>query len=523
MSATRAEEVWLGEVRALIMRGQLPAAQAMLDQALAEYPSSTELRRAQAGAFQQAGRWGAAESVLRALLEHNAGDVPAAFTLARILGDQGRMVAAAAVIRECFAIDANLRDAGLAITAIELLDDCDRKRDAANIAEAGMAMNPDDARLHAYTAMLQIQLGEFEQARRNYLFALERDGRAWEWHVPIGLSSAQRYRDDTHADFPLFQEGLRHEGLTGMARAELHFALGKAYDDIGGYADAARHFREGNAIAHRSTHWSRKTWRRTVEARLASAPFACSAEPTEAFTPIFIVGMPRSGTTLLAELLSRRPNVRNRGELPWLARLAGQAALVGNPNRGELQNAARHYAVQARRDDAGGARWFIDKQPLNFRYMDLALALFPDARIVHCQRNPRDTGLSLWMQCFLEDVQGYAYDFGDIALVMRDCERLMTRWRALYGNSIRTIRYEDLVTSPQDAVAALAEWIGLPDDVVSRSATAATPFENAISTASLWQARQPVNTRSVLRWKNYAPFVPELLNLQNGSQSTPVS
>lgn len=499
------------------MRGQLPAAQTVLDQALAEYPSSTELRRAQAGAFQQAGREDAAESMLRTLLEQDAGDASAAFTLARILKDQGRTAAAAAVMGKCFAIDANLRDAELAIAAIELLDDCDRKRDAANIAEAAMALSPKDARLHAYAAMLQVQLGEFEQARRNYHFALERDGRAWEWHIPIGLSSAQRYSDgNRHADFALFREGLRREGLSDNARAELHFALGKAHDDIGDYAEAAQNFRTGNAIRKLNPVWSRKAWRRAVEARLASRSLTRPLEPLPNFTPLFIVGMPRSGTTLLAEQLSHYPRVRNRGELPWIAKLSQQPEFATEPDRAALARAARLYVAQARQDDAGNAHWFLDKQPLNFRYIDLMLAMFPNAKIVHCVRDSRDTALSLWMQCFLEDVQGYSYDFDDIALVMRDCERLMARWRTRYPGLIRAIRYEDMVTSPQEAIGALAEWIGLPDDLASQSATVATPSGNAISTASLWQARQPVNTRSMLRWKNYAPFVPELLNLPNG-------
>lgn len=511
MSATRTEQVWLDEIRALIMRGQLPPAQALLAKALAEYPSSRELRRAQAGALQQAGRGGDAESVLRTLLETDAGDASAAFALARSLRDQGCTSAAAAVMSKCFAREANLRDAELVIAAIELLDDCDRKRDAADIAEAAIALNPDEARLHAYAGMLQVQLGEFEQARRHYLAALHRDGRAWEWHVPIGLSSAQRYRDDTHADFALFHQGLHREGLSDKARAELHFALGKAHDDIDDYDKATRHFQEGNAIAHQLTKWSRKAWRRTVEARLASAPPTGSAEPTEDFIPVFIVGVPRSGTTLLAELLSRRPHVCNRGELPWLAKLAGEAALAGDPDRVELQRAASRYVAQARRDDASAARWFIDKQPLNCRYVDLALAMFPNAKIVHCQRSPRANAFSLWMQCFLEDVQGYAYDFSDIALVMRDCERLMAHWYRRFPTSIRDVRYEELVSDPHAVIEGLAGWLGLPQagaETALRSASA-----SAISTASLWQARQPVNTRSVDRWQQYVPYVPELMNL----------
>lgn len=499
---------WLATVQAQMLRGDLAAAQASLTQALAEYPASIDLRRARSGVFQQVGRSADAEALLRELLADTPGDAASAFALARILKEQGRTASAAATLRACFADPSNCRDAGLAIKAIELLDDCDRKADAAAIALDAIDASPDDARLHAYAGMLRIQLGEFEQARRHYLYALEHDERAWEWRAPIGLSATQRYRDASHPDFAVFTTGLGQKGLSEKARAELCFALGKMYGDAGDYTQAARHFRAGNAIVHRLTRWSRKAWRRAVEVRLASKPSGRQIEPSAGFTPVFIVGMPRSGTTLLAELLSRCPGVCNRGELPWIAKLAEQPALSGDPSDRALQRAAATYAMHARQDDVPDARWFIDKQPLNFRYIDLMLAMFPQARIIHCRRSARDTALSLWTQYFLEDVQGYSCDFQDIAVVMRDCERLMTHWQERYADSIRTVAYEDLIAQPDATITNLARWIGMP--APAATAPAASQAPSTISTASLWQARQPVNARSVGRWQHYAQQIPEL-------------
>ena len=506
---TRAAHDWLATVQAQLLRGEAEAARATLTHALAEHPTSVELRRAQAGVLAKAGQNTEAESVLRELLGGSPQDVASAFALAQMLREQGRMTAAATVVRACLHAKPNQCDANLAISAIELLDDCDRKVDAAAVAKDAIAENPSDARLHAYAGMLDIQLGQFESARAHYLFALEHDDRAWEWHAPIGLSSAQRYESGNHPDFTLFRNGLQRGDISDLARAELHFALGKAHDDIGEYQQATHHFRAGNATAHRLTKWSRKAWRRGIEARLAARPIAQQFEASGDFTPVFIVGMPRSGTTLLAGLLSRHPKVCNRGELPWIARLAGQPALAGDPGRDNLRRAAATYAMHARQDDAVGARWFIDKQPLNFRYVDLMLAMFPDAKIVCCARGQRDIALSLWMQCFLEDVQGYSYDFGDTALVMHDCARLMACWHQRHADSIRTVWYEDLVAEPQATVANLAQWIGLPS--LAASGPASIMPKSSISTASLWQARQPVNTHSVGRWRHYAQHLPELL------------
>lgn len=509
MGVRRTARDWLTIAQAQLLRGDLAAARPTLAQALAEYPDSVELRRAQAGACQRMGLIADAESLLHELLEADPGDAASAFSLARLLKEHGRMAAAAATIRACFADGRNCRDPGLAISAIELLDDCERKADAAAIALCAITASPDDARLHAYASMLQMQLGEFERARRHYLFTLKHDEHAWEWHMPIGLSSAQRYTSGEHPDFALFRDGLQRENLSEKARAELHFALGKALDDIGDYEEAASHLREGNTIVHRLTKWSRKIWRRTVEARLAAKPIAHRLEQSADFAPLFIVGMPRSGTTLTAELLSRYPKICNRGELPWIAKLAERPALTGNPERAELRRAAAIYTAQSRQDDAGDARWFLDKQPLNFCYIDLMLAMFPGAKIVYCQRGARDTALSLWMQCFLKDVQGYSYDFGDISLVMHDCKRLMAHWYSRHADSIRTLRYEELVSDPDGVTGSLAEWIGLPP----RAGTPSEESTSSISTASLWQARQPVNTRSVGRWQHYAAYVPELLRI----------
>lgn len=509
MAATRAAADWLATAQAQLLRGEVGATQATLAQALAEYPASVDLRRAQAGVFTRLGRDREAESALRALLDDDPHDAASAFALARMLKDQSRTSCAATIVRTCLDAPSHHGDATLAIKAIELLDDCDRKLDAALVANDAIRANPSDARLHAYAGMLDTQLGRFESARGHYLFALQHDRRAWEWHAAIGLSSTERYADAAHPDFALFKEASQRTDLSEKARLELQFALGKACDEIGEYPQAARHFRAGNATAHRLTKWSRKAWRRSIEARLAARPVTHQLETSDSFAPVFIVGMPRSGTTLLAALLSQHPHTRNRGELPWIAQLAVQPALASDPGRENLLRAATAYSQHARQDDAADARWFIDKQPLNFRYVDLMLAMFPAAKIVHCTRSPRDTALSLWMQCFLEEVQGYAYDFDDIALVMCDCERLMARWRERYADSVLTIRYEDLVAAPLTSVADLAQRIGLPPRTVD-APSASDSAASIISTASLWQARQPVNTRSVGRWRHYAPFVTEL-------------
>lgn len=505
---TKTEQAWLQQARTLLLRGDLAGSEAAVALALREHPGSFELRCILAGVYGLSSRAAEAETALRQLLVERSDDAGTAFALARLLIDQGRSAAAGACMRAYF--EHAKPDPELAIRAIEMLSDCSREHDAAVIARLATASAPDDPRLHAYAGTLEAQLGEFERARTHYAYALEHAPAACEWHVPYGMASIQRYSDAQHHDFERFRECLRRNDLSDKARSTMLFALAKAHDDIGDFGQAAMYSRQANALAHAFTQWSRKPWRRAIEARLHAKPRACGLEPQADFTLVLVVGMPRSGTTLVTELLARHPRVCNRGETHWLATLAQQANLIGGADHSALRHAAVNYAQQLRQDDAHGMRWFIDKQPLNFRYVDLALALFPGARIIYCRRDARDNALSLWMQSFLEAVQGYAYDFSDIAMVMHDCERLMSHWQARFADSIRTVSYEHLVAAPQQVIAGLTSWLDLAADV------RATGGGAGIRTASVWQARQPVYASSVGRWEHYACHLPELARFTPG-------
>jgi tetratricopeptide (TPR) repeat protein len=504
--AGRREIDWLESARTLVLRHQTDTAKAVLTAAHAAWPASGDIRLALAGMLQLTGQPAQAESMLRELLVDQPDHVAAAFLLAKMLKDGGRTHATATVIRAVLA--QKKYGAADLIQAVELLDDCNRKQDAAAICEDAISAGLSDPRIHMHSAMLLAQLGAFEVARGRYDHVLANSPDALDWGVPLGLAGLQRYRDESHPDFSFFQKCLQRSDLTEKATLSLRFALGKAYDDIGDYAKASDHLRAANAIAHARTRWSRKHWRRSIEARIARKPFAFRLATPDDWAPLFIVGMPRSGTTLLAELLARHPAVCNRGESAWLPALAQRLSAVDARTLPAFERAAADYRAQLRQDDSD-AYWFVDKQPHNFLHADLILALFPNARILYCRRNARDNALSLWSQLFVAETQDFSYDFADIAAVAQGCSRLMSHWQARYGDSIRAVSYEDLTSSPASCLAAIAAWLNLSEhDWLGSHARSAS-----ISTGSLWQARQPVYHRSVGRWRNYAPYVPELLRL----------
>jgi len=220
---------------------------------------------------------------------------------------------------------------------------------------------------------------------------------------------------------------------------------------------------------------------------------------------VFVLGLPRSGTTLTATRVAAHPRARDRGELRTLRFIANQ--LIAGNHLGDttaIEEGAALYHAHARQDDAP-ATWYIDQDPLNFRYLHVIAAMFPHARVVLCQRDRRDTALSLWSQDFAHADCGFAYAFADIADYMAGFDELIAHWQRTLPLPIHISNYEDFVADPAHALAQLRAFIGMPD---GETGTQGAPAP--INSSSIWQARQPVYTRSVGRWRAYAPFVPEL-------------
>jgi tetratricopeptide (TPR) repeat protein len=465
---------------------------------------SIELDYRRGNALRMSGAFAQAETALREVLRRAPGHRDAAYSLAHMLREDGRLNAAANVIAALWKNASHSAEEALA--ALAFLSECGAQSLAQTIAQDARARWPDDARLAAQAGEISLALGAFEEAAMALREALDRDpAQSASW---LRLAYCRRFANRDETDVRRFARGWADTQLDAAAHVCAGFALGKALDDLGDYARAADVLRGANALAHAASPWRSHIWRTFVETRLhAVAPASLRADP--AFVPVFIVGLPRTGTTLVATALGRHPDVRDRGELNWIGALHAHLQAQGQLHDARaLATVAQLVRAQMRRDDAP-AQFYIDKNPLNFRHLDFIASLFPNARIIHCRRASRDTALSLWMQHFAHEDLGFSYDFSTIAEVEEGYRQLMAHWHRSLGIRLLDLDYETFVAQPEQQLQRLAVFLGIADSARASSHAHA----DAVTTASVWQVRQPIYTHAVERWRRYAPYLPELAAL----------
>jgi len=227
--------------------------------------------------------------------------------------------------------------------------------------------------------------------------------------------------------------------------------------------------------------------------------------------------MARSGTTLVESLLCRHPQVSGIGEVPYIHNLAqGLGQRMGSEMpypqflselTSQLCQPSGEQYVQLTRQFGVDTAYIVDKTPGNFMFIGLILALLPKARIIHCERNPVDTCLSIFQQFFTASMH-YSYEQKDVGEYFVQYRRLMDHWKNLFPDKILNVAYEDVVADSEQAQRRMIEFCDLPwDDRCLQQ-----PGKDAkIRTASAWQARQPVYRSSVQRWRHYEKHLAPLL------------
>lgn len=363
-------------------------------------------------------------------------------------------------------------------------------------------------------------IGDRAAAREAYLEAL---AVRPDWALPVaGLLQLQQ----ATVEQPLESQAMRlldRSDVPDHEAALLNYALGKVYDARGQYTEAMDRWHEANRLRRLIAGEPNPTSlmqrvdslvRHTVN-HLAGLPVlhADADEPQL----VFIVGMPRSGTTLTERILGSHPLAHGGGELAELPLLAQslrpelqgyQPAVWDRPTtRDSLQGARNAYVRAIRRGADRDKRVLIDKAPLNFFNLWLLPMLFPSAKVIWCRRHPLDVGVSIYSENFALD-ERLCTSLEGIGHYINAQERLMTHWSKTLDLDVHEVHYEDLVNDPEPRAEAILHFVGLEWD------PRCLDFhkrDDGVQTPSRWQVRQPIHTRSIGRWRHYADHLAPLM------------
>ncbi|NUQ18238.1 MAG: tetratricopeptide repeat protein [Sphingomonas sp.] len=292
-------------------------------------------------------------------------------------------------------------------------------------------------------------------------------------------------------------------GVTAAEQADLSFALAGLLDAAGQFDEAFEAASAANEASRAATgaRYDRAAVERLIDQLIASPPARQASAAAQ--SPVFILGMYRSGSTLVEQILAGHSRIQPAGELDLVAELAsrisGYPQSVGSAEEATIAEWRKFY-VNGLPPASGEEVLVTDKRPDNFLHIGLIKTLFPDAKIVHTRRNRLDNLVSLHFLHLSADM-AYALDLRDAAHWYAQHERLMAHWKSVYPDDIFEVDYDELVRSPAPVIGCLLAFLGLEweDSVLDFGRTS-----RPVKTASVWQVRQPLHGRSSGRWRNYS-------------------
>ena len=455
-----------------------------------------------AAGLENAGRFADAEVSYRSFIEAAPQHAVARFNFACFLRRRGRLDEA--LEEHQAALDLAIEQPEEVLSNMAVIQ-TELRRDAAAklLLERALAINPTYLPALFNLALYHEEYGDRALALGLFRRILDLDP-AWT-DALVRIAHAERVTDPEGDVVRRLRRAVRRSSLDPLARESLYFALGKALDDCGRYADAFEQYSEGNRISRaRLSRYDPGTVERGVDQVIeAFGPERIAgAKPASDKPLVFITGMYRSGSTLFEQVLAAHPRVTAGGELDWFMRFP----LSLDPN--DWTTIAGGYLDHLRTRFAG-ADIVTNKRPDAFAYLGMLKAVFPNARFVNTVRDPRDIALSIWFQQF-DGRLGYAADLVNIAHHHRQYAKLMAHWRRLFGGNIFDADYDAFVRDPRRETERLLEFVGLGwhEGCLDFQRNA-----NRVRTASVTQVREPLYRNSSGRWRNYerqlAPLVLE--------------
>lgn len=456
---------------ALRESGNMEGAEESCRKAIELNPQFAEAHNSLGNVFKAGEDWAAAEESFREALRCRQGYLDAHLNLAGVMYKGGDMEGAEAEYRKI--IDTH---------------------DGLPEARAGLGV-------------LMLAAGRLDEAVENFSQAVEAKPGLGIAQFNLASAGTDRSEDDVAALRQLSAD----KKLPEADRTYIHFALGEIADRQGDFEAAFADFEAGNRLRKDQLGRSGRTFDADgFDKRVENIISTYNAEilgkerggGDATGQPVFIIGMPRSGTTLVEQIAASHAAVIGKGELDLIRVVCGDDGECAEADDKDLSGRSGEFLVRLR-EGAEDAKRIIDKTPFNYLYLGQIQLMFPAARVVHCRRDPLDAGVSCFRQYFTAP-HAWACDLGDIGRFHRGQERLMEHWQSVLSLPIHAVDYEDLIGNQENASRQLIEFLGLEWD------PACLDFHQSkrtVTTASNWQVRKPLYNSAIGRAKNYDKFL----------------
>jgi Tfp pilus assembly protein PilF len=499
-------------------RNDIPQAEQLLKAHLHEAPTDVPAIRMLAEVAMRIGRDEDAKNLLERALELAPAFMPARYQLAVLLHRQNDPSTALAEVERLLAADP--RNPGYRNLAAVILSRVGEYERSSRMYAELLKEYPTNAKVWlSYGHVLKTE-GRQDESIAAYRCAIAHEPGFSEAYWSLANLKTFRF---TESDFAAMRAGVEDPVVDEVNRVHLHFALGKAHEDAGDYAASFEHYAKGNALHRaRNPHDADLNTKRAerLKAVFTRELFAARAGGgCPAANPIFIVGMPRAGSTLLEQILSSHSAVEGTTELPEIITLArdlraqsesgeigAYADVLAAMGPQALQELGERYLERTRVHRKTGRPHFIDKMPNNFLHVAMIQLALPNAKIIDARRHPMACCFSNFKQHYARG-QRFSYDLTDMGRFYRDYVMLMAHFDAVLPSRIHRVFYEGIIEDTEGEVRRLLDYCGLPFEP-----ECLRYFENVrpVRTASSEQVRQPIYRDALEQWRHYEGWLDPL-------------
>ena len=496
--------------------GRLDQAEKLCRQVLQKNPKHVDALRMLGLIAAAAGDLEDAEHLLRQALEYAPDHTPALFELGRVLKELDHHEQAIEVYRAITKRQPDNPKAHFRLAGV--LGPAALTEQSAAAYQRCLELAPEHAGAWLGLGHMLKTLGQQEEGISAYQRCVEIEPDFGE--VYYSLANLKTYRFDD-AQIDEMKQRVASEAVKDISEVNFLFALAKAYEDRKDYAQAWHYYEQGNAKQRMLVNYDpvqTETVNNDLLAFFNKEFFAIHQEvgnPDPA--PIFVLGMPRSGSTLVEQIIASHSQVEGTSELPYIGRISKSL----NRNRADgmrypkvlaeleprhFHRLGQDYLQMAAMHRVEGSPRFIDKMPNNFPSIGLIHSILPNAKIIDARRHPMDACLGNLKQLYAKG-QTFSYDQSDIGEYYLQYQRMMDHWDEVLPGKVLRVQYEDTVADLETQVRRILQYLELPweDNCLNFHAT-----ERAVRTASSEQVRQPIYTSGVDFWRNYEPYLDEL-------------